>query len=137
PGDTQTITSDGGDLGTDGTSGQVQVPIPVNLGTSEQLIAIGDFADQTGAVLPASYVNWQSSNTAVMNVTSNGIANAVSDGTTVILVSAAGLQAVTAGTVGYPSDSLQQYLYVNGIQTSIHAETLVAHIGSHRLDVSS
>jgi YD repeat-containing protein len=133
PSDAMTLPVGGDDVGEE--EFQIQVPLRNNLGMAKQLVAVGDFTDQQGVVLPASYVTWQSTNPAVMNVTANGTVTAVADGTTVILISARGLQAATAGTVGYPTDPVQQQLYGNGFETSIQAESLAAHIGYHQLDV--
>ncbi|MGA2068563.1 MAG: CARDB domain-containing protein, partial [Thermoguttaceae bacterium] len=116
---------------------QTRLPRLDNPGDAQVLVAVGDFTDQTGAVLPASYVTWQSTDPAVMSVTANGTVTAVSDGSSVITISAQGIQAATAGTVGTPTDPLQQELYGDGLETSIQAESLAANVGYHQLDVSS
>ncbi|MGA2035933.1 MAG: putative Ig domain-containing protein, partial [Thermoguttaceae bacterium] len=115
---------------------QTRLPRLNNPGDTQVMVAMGDFTDETGVVLPASYVIWQSTNPAVMSVTANGTVTAIVGGTTVIVVSAQGIQAATAGTVGYPTDSLQEELYASGIETSIQAESLAAHVGAHQLDVT-
>ncbi len=101
----------------------------VNIGVT------GDFTDQSGALLPASYVTFQSSNPAVFTVSPQGQLNAVGDGTAVLLVSSHGIQAATAVLVGPPTFA-QRQLYDSGLTTSLTAETLAANIGSHQLDVS-
>src|SRR5205823_2695463 len=66
-------------------------------------------------VLGAHYGTLQSTNPAVATVTADGRLVAVSQGTSVLIVSAPGLQAATAVTVGVPQDDLGKTLYDQGL----------------------
>ena len=109
----------------------------LNPGDVQQISVTGDFADQSGVVLPASYVTFQSSDPSVFSVTATGQLTAIGDGTAVLLVSTQGFLAATAVAVGFaPTNVAEELLYGQGLTTSLSAETLAAHIGSHQLDVS-
>lgn len=91
----------------------------LGLGGGTQIVAVGNFADEQGVVLDPSYVSFQSTNPAVATVTPLGALAGLSDGTSILIVSAQGLQAETAVTVG-PVTSLSpldQTLYNEGINT--------------------
>ena len=108
----------------------------LQLGAVQTINFVGDFADAAGVPLPASYVSLQSSNTAVFTVSTTGQITAVARGTGVLFATSHGLQAATAVAVGVPSDPQGALLYGQGLTTSLSAETLAAHVGSHQLDVS-
>ena len=107
------------------------------LGGGTQIVALGNFADQQGVTLDPSYVSFQSTNPAVATVTSLGELAGLTDGTSILIVSAQGLQAETAVTVG-PVTSLSpldQTLYNEGINTYPLAVALSALGGTRQFDV--
>ena len=109
----------------------------LNVGGIQTLVIVGNFTDQTGVILAPSYVTFQSTNPSVMSVSPTGVVTGLSDGTSVIVASAQGLQAATAGTVGVPTDYQDLELYQNGLTASLQAETLAAVVGSHQFTVST
>jgi YD repeat-containing protein len=105
-------------------------------GAATAMIVLGDFADQAGVVLPASYVTFTSTNPAAVAVAPTGQVFAVANGTSVILASSHGIQAATALSVGFPTDTTQQFLAALGLTYYPHAVTLAAEIGQRQLKVS-
>src|SRR5262249_39694856 len=78
----------------------------LNPGDRNTVTVLGDFGDQTGVVLPASYLTYQVVDPAVAGIVS-GQLQALANGTTVLLVSSHGIQAATAVRVGFPTDRTQ------------------------------
>lgn len=76
---------------------------------------LGDFADQAGVLLPASYLTFTSTNPAVVSVSSGGLVRAMAEGTSVLLVSSHGIQAASAVAVGISAEPVQRILYVLGL----------------------
>ncbi|MDM9385690.1 PKD domain-containing protein [Chlorogloeopsis sp. ULAP01] len=67
---------------------------------SAELVVIGDFADQENVVLPYSYLQFASDNSAVAVVTSTGKVTPLSDGVSVLSAGRNGITAVTTLRVG-------------------------------------
>ena len=71
----------------------------LDAGQSTDLVVVGDFADQQNVILPYSYLQLASDNTAVAAV-SAGKVTGLSDGVSVLSAARGGIQAVTALRVG-------------------------------------
>ena len=69
-------------------------------GESTQLTVLGDFADQKGVVLPASYLTYASLNPGVAPIDAFGKVTGLADGTSILSASRNNIQAVTAARVG-------------------------------------
>jgi len=69
-------------------------------GESTQLTVLGDFADQKGVVLPASYLTYTSLNPGVAPIDAFGKVTGLADGTSILSASRNNIQAVTAARVG-------------------------------------
>ncbi|MEG4288374.1 Ig-like domain-containing protein [Microcoleus sp. C2C3] len=69
-------------------------------GDSTQLRVLGDFADQKGVVLPASYLTYASLNPGVAPIDAFGKVTGLADGTSILSASRNNIQAVTAARVG-------------------------------------
>ena len=69
------------------------------VGDGTQIIVVGDFSDEQGVVLAPSYLTFRSTNPATATISTGGLVG-VAQGTSILTVSAQGLQAVTAVTVG-------------------------------------
>jgi len=72
----------------------------LNAGESTQLTVLGDFADQKGVVLPASYLTYASLNPGVAPIDAFGKVTGLADGTSILSASRNNIQAVTAARVG-------------------------------------
>ena len=68
-------------------------------GTTQKLQLTGDFADEVGVELPASYFEFLSSNAAVAGITPSGTVRALGEGTTILTARSQGIQAVNALSV--------------------------------------
>ncbi len=79
------------------------------------VLVIGDFADEAGVLLPPSYVALTSTDPGVFSASQDGLLHPVTPGFGVLQVTARGLQAVTAVTVGVPTDALDQIVDVLGL----------------------
>jgi hypothetical protein len=100
----------------------------LNLGDLRQLALTGDFTDQKGVALPASYLTFQTTDPTVASVSAGGELSALADGITVLLAGSHGIQAATALTVGFPQDQTQQDLYVVGLDTYPQALALAPDV---------
>jgi len=69
-------------------------------GESTELTVLGDFADQKGVVLPASYLTYASLNPGVAPIDAFGKVTGLADGTSILSASRNNIQAVTAARVG-------------------------------------
>ncbi|MEG3927915.1 MULTISPECIES: Ig-like domain-containing protein [unclassified Microcoleus] len=69
-------------------------------GDSTELTVLGDFADQKGVVLPASYLTYTSFNPGVAPIDAFGKVTGLADGTSIFSASHNNIQAVTAARVG-------------------------------------
>ena len=72
----------------------------LNAGESTELTVLGDFADQKGVVLPASYLTYASLNPGVAPIDAFGKVTGLADGTSILSASRNNIQAVTAARVG-------------------------------------
>jgi hypothetical protein len=72
----------------------------LDAGESTQLTVLGDFADQKGVVLPASYLTYASLNPGVAPIDAFGKVTGLADGTSILSASRNNIQAVTAARVG-------------------------------------
>ncbi len=104
-------------------------------GDSLNVTVVGDFADENGAVLPSSYLTFQTLDLSVATISAGGQLHAVADGTTVLLVSSHGIQAATAVSVGTSTDQTQQLLVKLGLDDYPQALSLAAHVGSRQLKI--
>ncbi len=104
------------------------------VGGGTQMVAVGNFADQQNVVLDSSYVTFQTAAPAVATVTSLGELEGLTQGTTILTVSAQGLLAATAVTVGAPEGSLNQTLYNVGINPYPLAVSLSADGGTRQFE---
>jgi hypothetical protein len=104
-------------------------------GEQKYLEVIGDFADQEDVYLPASYLTWTSTNTNASLVDHNGLLTAQADGYGVIIVNRHHIQAATSFSVGEFSDSLQEELYLSGIDAYPQAITLPSFGASRQIKV--
>lgn len=97
-----------------------QVPI----GQSAPLILQGDFADQGGVLLPASYLTFTSSDETIGRVNALGQLSGLATGTGVVSAQRGGLTATTAFVVGNPplTENIQ---LVTGLDIFPTAITLV------------
>ncbi len=107
----------------------------INQGGGIQLVAVGDFADQQDVVLDPSYVTFSSSDPAVVAISSDGrlVGNVV--GTSVVIISAQGVQAATAVTVGQPQDTVSEDLYLHGLALYPLSVSLSSAGGTRQLDL--
>lgn len=105
-------------------------------GNSEQIVVTGEFSDGTESTLPASYFTITTISPSIASVSASGLLTAVSDGTTVLIVSSHGVEAVTAVTVGVPTDPTQQGLYAEGLTIYPATVSLPSVGGSRQIDVS-
>jgi hypothetical protein len=69
-------------------------------GESTELTVLGDFADQKGVVLPASYLTYASLNSGVAPIDAFGKVTGLADGTSILSASGNNIQAVTTARVG-------------------------------------
>ena len=83
----------------------------LDAGKSTDLVVVGDFADQQNVILPYSYLQLASDNTAVATV-SVGKVTGLSNGVSVLSVARGGIQAVTALRVGELLATNQQQLNI-------------------------
>jgi hypothetical protein len=72
----------------------------LDAGESTELTVLGDFADQKGVVLPASYLTYTSLNPGVAPIDAFGKVTGLADGTSILSASRNNIQAVTAARVG-------------------------------------
>ncbi|MBD2200392.1 MULTISPECIES: CARDB domain-containing protein [Calothrix] len=91
-------------------------------GDRTQLVFIGDFTDQQDVILTGNYLALTSSNPTAATINQLGQVLGLADGTGVISGSRNGLQAVTAFSVGIPTDPVQQATLLLGLGT--YPETL-------------
>ncbi len=107
----------------------------IDPGTSVKLTATGDFADQKGAELPASYLTVSSSQPAVATVTADGRVRGVAEGKTVLLLSRGPVQAATVLNVGDTQDPILPFAFA-GLQAYPAATALASPGGTRQLQVS-
>lgn len=79
------------------------------------VLILGDFADQQQVPLPPSYLTLTSSDADIFTVSQDGFLRAIAPGSGVLQAAARGLQAVTAVTVGVPTDTLNLIVDVMGL----------------------
>ena len=68
-------------------------------GQTASLKITGDFEDEKGVLLPASYVQLSSSDAAILEVRADGQVRAISDGIALIHAQARGIEGINALTV--------------------------------------
>jgi len=105
------------------------------IGGFQQIVLVGSFTDQQNVVLDPSYVTYQSTNPAVATISTGGRLVGAAQGTSALVVSAGGLQAATAVTVGVTQDALDQELYNQGLDLYPLSVTLSSTGGTRQLDV--
>jgi RHS repeat-associated protein len=91
----------------------------------------GDFADQPGVPLPASYLSFATSDPRVIKVSADGRVDAAADGAAFLQAASHGIQAVTAVAVGTPSQRTAQLLLAQGL-TVAPQDLLLAGAGDSR-----
>ncbi len=104
-------------------------------GQSSKLTVLGDFADQLGVELPASYVSYSSSNASVMTVTTEGRLLALGDGGTTLVVSKGPLHDATAVLVGTPVSDADRLLLAGGLKIASDSYTISTGGGTQSLFV--
>jgi len=111
---------------------------PIVLAPGATLVekVIGDFADEKGIALPASYVSFQTTDATVAVVSPAGSVSAQTNGTAVLLAFSHGIQAATAIRVGTPTDLTSQLLAQVGLTADPQAVSLAAGVGTRQLDIS-
>ncbi len=97
----------------------------------------GDFADEKGVTLPASYLTFRSTEPSVVFVSPTGHVSARSAGTATLLVSSHGIQAATVVAVRIPEERAQQLLYVQGLNTYPQAVSLASGGTTRQLIITS
>ncbi len=102
-------------------------------GDTQTMAVTGDFADQSGVALPASYVSFQTLDPTVAVVTATGQLTAVAPGSTALIVSSHGLQAATVVDVDAPNAFVPPDY--TGLQVSPPALTLADSGGTQQLTV--
>ena len=107
------------------------------VGGGTQIIVVGDFSDQSGVVLDPSYLTFQSTSAATATVSADGALVGVAQGTCILTVSAQGLEAVTAVTVGQVSSlsAIDQQLYNQGLNVYPPSVSLSSNGGTRQIDV--
>ena len=99
----------------------------LQLGETTELVVTGDFADQVGVELPLSYVTAQVIDGYVASLATNGIIQAVSEGTTILTVSRGNLlDAAAIGVESIPDeyDDYGPFLGMDFIEVYPQALTL-------------
>jgi YD repeat-containing protein len=105
-------------------------------GESRQLVVIGDFADETGVILPGSYVAFSSTNPTSVVVSATGQIAALHEGFGAIVISSHGQQAATAFRVGTPTSPGDILLAGVGPHVFPAALSLADHGGTRQLQVN-
>ena len=109
-----------------------QAPEPrLAVGSGSQITVVGNFADEQGVVLDPSYLTFQSTNPATATVSGTGGLVGVAPGTSILIVSAAGLQAQTAVTVGTLTNALSLELSQYGLNVYPPSVSLSSNGGTH------
>src|SRR5207248_10365346 len=104
-------------------------------GDVRQLTVLGDFTDQTGVSLPASYLSFRSTDATVATVAATGRVRAAGSGGTALLVSSHGILAATVLNVPAPTqDGLPPEL--TGLVVYPQGVSLPAGVGQRQLSVS-
>ncbi|TVS20372.1 MAG: hypothetical protein EA424_04310, partial [Planctomycetaceae bacterium] len=96
----------------------------LEVGSASELVLFGDFADQPGVMLPASYLQFSVDDTSVATVSELGRVVPVAEGSTVVTASRGDVQAVTVVSVGFPESLVQGVLYAFGMDAYPDAVTL-------------
>ena len=102
-------------------------------GQVQTVVVVGDFADQPGVELDASFIAWSASEPSVFTVSEQGQIVGRSDGSGVLTVSRGGLQAATAISVGQPDDAMGLYVHAIGIEVYPKALALPLVDGERQL----
>ena len=102
---------------------------------SAQIVVVGNFADEQGVILDHSYHAFQSTDLSVANVSTTGAVVGVAPGTSILIVTAAGLQAATAVTVGTPTDARDMELYQHGLNVYPPSVSLSSNGGTRQIDI--
>jgi hypothetical protein len=109
---------------------------------SQVLQLVGDFADEQNVLLPASYLQFQSTNPTAGIVTlhaSRATLHGLTEGTGIITASTAHgpggvtIQAATAFSIGIPTDQTQQFLYALGLDVFPGAVSLTTGGGQRQI----
>jgi hypothetical protein len=89
---------------------------------SQLLQLVGDFADEQNVSLPASYIQFQSTNPTGASISAGGVLTGIMDGSTGVITAStahgpggAVMQAASAFSIGLPTDQTQQFLYALGL----------------------
>ncbi len=104
-------------------------------GESTPLVVRGNFADEAGVLLPASYFSFASSDPQIVSIDSRGLVQARGRGAAVLSVTSHGIQAVTAAAVGVPDDPTETLIYSVGLEIYPEAVSLLPQGGTRQLDV--
>ena len=100
---------------------------------SMKLQLVGDFTDEQNVALPASYLQFQSTNPAGASISAGGVLTGIISGSTGVITASTAhgpggvtIQAATAFAVGIPTDQTQQFLYALGLDVFPGAVSLAA-----------
>ena len=105
----------------------------IGVGGSEAMQVIGDFADQNGVLLPASYLTFASTNAAAGRVGTDGRLIGVSQGYGGVTVGRGDIQAATAFMVGLPADLLDAAVLLGGLEFYPGSVTVAANGGARQI----
>ena len=105
------------------------------LGNQLRPTIIGDFADQTGVVLPSSYYTLTSTDPTIARVVRNQTVVAAQEGFAALVVTRGVITGATALVAGSPSqfDNVQLF---TGLTVYPHAVTLVPDVGFKQLTIT-
>gem|GEM_PF-3421131 len=108
----------------------------IGVGGGTQLQFIGDFADQTGVLLPGTYLTLSSTNDVAGQVRQDGRFLGIGQGYGAIVAARGDIQAATAFMVGAPADIADAALATLGLTSYPGAVTLVSNGGSRQILLS-
>jgi len=105
------------------------------LGERRAMTFTGDFADERGVALPASYLQFLTSAPDVATVSADGTLRAVGTGNGVLTVRSHGIEAVTAFIAGEPRTLEERLLQTLGVDIDPDAVTVASDGGTRQLRV--
>ena len=112
---------------------------------STKLQLVGDFTDEQNVVLPASYLQFQSTNPTGASISAGGVLTGIINGSTGVITASTAhgpggvtIQAATAFSIGLPTDQTQQFLFALGLHTfpggvSLAAQTQTSAGGQRQI----
>ena len=104
----------------------------LDVGEVSEVLVTGDFTDEAGVLLPASYLTLSSTDPSVLSVTATAQIVGASDGTAALVVSRGAVATATAVTVGTLTDPTHRRLAVVGLDAFPGALTLAVDNGARQ-----